>query len=165
MNNEEWKKHRDNWLQHQMEIIEWYSKIHTKEIRKVYDRESKEAWLQLIIADDLCDYFTFKKFECGLNLSISNLHDFGYTIADHHDRKGFYVFVIKDKQIIKTKWVDKRKNIGLMIHKYQTFNLITFYPVSESFRFYIQQQWEYGNKYLGLLKRVTEQEFIKKVKK
>jgi len=151
------------------EESQWCGKIRTKEIKKVYDRNSLEAWEQLVIADELCEYFTFK---WGLNLTITNTYDFGYTIADHHHREGYYVFAIKDNKIVKTKWVDKRKHIGIMLNKYPNFDLITFYPKSEAFRYYVHlndetifRRYYIGNKYLGLSVRVSEQEFIEVTKK
>ena len=69
------------------------------------------------------------------------------------------MFIVKDHELIKTKWVAKRNLVGAMLHKYPMFDMIVYYPKSECFRYYFNHQWKYGNKYLGTLKRCTEFEF------
>jgi hypothetical protein len=131
-------------------------------IKKVYDRYSIHAWHQLQIADDLYDYLTHI---WGLRLQILNHYDFGYTIADHWHKQGYYIFIVKNNELIKTKWVAKRNQIGTMLHKYPYFDMIVYYPKSEYFRYYFNQKWEWGNKYLGSLKRCSEIEFKQRGKK
>ena len=146
-----YESYREHW-----DEIDNISKSMVTIIKKVYDRYSIYAWYQLQLADALYDYLTHK---WGLQLQIQNHYDFGYTIADHWHKLGYYVFIVKNHELIKTKWVAKRNQIGHMLHKYPTFDLIVYYPKSDYFRYYFNQQWKYGNKYLGTLKRSTEIEF------
>ncbi len=133
-------------------------------IQRVYDRYALQAHQQLAIADDLYDYFSHR---FGLQLQIRNLYDFGYTIADHWNRKGFYIFVIKDHILIKTRWVQYRKDIGTMMHKYRQFDLIVYYPKSERFRYYLQRRMKWSPEWeeMGFFQRVSEEAFKGKSRK
>ena len=151
----------------ELQIKQIRSQFKTKQIKGVICRSHIENYHQLAIADDVCAYLTWKY---GLFLRIKNSYDFGYTIADHWFRQGYYIFVIDGDLIIKTKWVKCRKYIGMMIDKYCMFDVITFYPRSEKFRYYITQKkywkihkWHVYNgddaDYLGAHFRVSESEF------
>lgn len=155
---------------HQQQIAEIRKMIKTKEIKNVYDRDDLEAHHQLVLADEIYQFLSWKP---GLNLSLLLNYDFGYTIADHHHRQGYYIFAIADQKIIKTKWAKRRKDIGAILQRYAFCHLIVFYPISERFQYYLSQlhnQWPntpektIRNPYLYEPIRVDEPTFIAKMK-
>jgi hypothetical protein len=150
----------ESYCKHLPEISAITNQMKTK-IKRVYDRYALQSYHQLAIADEIYDYFTHK---WGLQLQIENLYNFGYTFADHWDRHGYYVFVVNNQKLLITKWVAHRKQIGDMLHKYKTFDLIVFYPKSEQFRFYLQcvKYYEKTIPMLGHFERVSEHRFIQK---
>lgn len=95
------------------------------------------------------------------NLTIVDVQKlvYGYLQRKTHL---YFAFVIKDNQIFHISWCKKRNQIGPLLGRFCSHDVIIWFPETERFQYYIKNQYPYGkHDYCPFHghKRVSEEQF------